>query len=188
MSTKISGKTYASVMGGSPVPSIANVAATKECLRGTLLDIGPVSNESDTSLGEGNNATKRSQRIDSSGNDTEDDYAQGRSQTRTTKVNDEISDTVSESSSTASQKRKRSPKRGSSSAVSKGPVIPENSLFVGDIPIQHTEKEIFDFFTKIGEIKSVRLMKKRNGMSKVCRNLHATSFSCHALKHHTSLI
>ncbi len=31
-------------------------------------------------------------------------------------------------------------------------------------------------------------MRKHNGMSKVRRNLHATSFSCHALKHHTSLV
>ncbi len=115
-----SGKTYASALAGASDPSIRTDKTTpKEGLRGRSLDIGSASNGSDTSLGEGNDKTRRNQNIDSPGDETEDDYAEVSRGAGATKVNDEVSDSNSEVSSTASMKRKRSPKRGNRKQSSK---------------------------------------------------------------------
>jgi hypothetical protein len=155
--------------------------------------VGSSCNESDTSLDERKNIRRRLQIIDSSGDDTDDAYVNAEKGKGTTEIDDTLSEAPSEVSSDSSQKRKGYSKRMNRRHKSKArratspatPSIPGDRLYVGDIPLQSTEKEVVTFFSKIGEVKEVRMMKKNNGTFKVRQNLHTIPFSYNILKHQT---
>jgi hypothetical protein len=161
MSIKFSGKTYSSTCPGLSNSSICTDKATyKEVLYRKPLGIGSSSNDSDTSLGEGKHIPRRLQIVDSSGDET-DAYVKAKKGRGATEIDDECSETPSEVSSNSSQKRKGSPKNGNRRQKFKArgatspatPNIPGNRLYVGDIPLNRTEKEIVTFFSKLEKSK-----------------------------------
>jgi RNA recognition motif-containing protein len=163
----------------------------KEVLRRKPPGMESSSNESDTSLDERKNISRRLQILDSSGDETDDAYVKAEKGKGTTEIDDTLSEAPSEASSNSSQKRKGSPKRGNRRQKSKArgatspatPSIPGNRLYVGDIPLNSTEKETVTFFSKIGEVKEGRMMKKNNGTFKVRQNMNTIPVSYHILKH-----
>jgi hypothetical protein len=198
MSTRFLEKTHPSTRPGLSIPSIRTDTATdKEVLHPRPLGMESSSNESDTSLDDRKIIlSRRLQILASSGDDTDDAYVKAGKGKEVSEIDDTGSEAPSEVSSNSSQKRKGSPKKGNRRQKSKArgatspatPSIPGNRLYVGDIPLNRTEKDVVTFFSKIGGVKEVRMMKKNNGTFKVRLNLHTIPFSHHILKHQTCLL
>jgi hypothetical protein len=197
MSTKVPEKKLSSTRPGFQIPNMrTDMATDKEVLRRKPPGMESSSNESETSLDGGRNTSRRLQIVDSSGEETDDAYVKAEKGKEVSGIDDTLSEVASEVSSNSSQKRKGSPKRGNRKQKSKArgatspppPNIPGNRLYVGDIPLNRTEKEVVTFFSKIGEVKEVRMMRKNNGTFKVRLNLHTIPFSYHILKHRTCLL
>ena len=114
-------------------------------------------NESDTSLDERKHISRRSQIIDSSGDEKDDAYANAEKGKGTTEIDDTLSEVPSEVSSDSSQKRKGYSKRGNRRYKSKArratspatPSIPGDRLYVGDIPLKSTKRKLLPSFRKL---------------------------------------